>query len=385
MDLTNKTKSQAAATGSTSAEEDERKAHVKRAMSQLAEAQRVLDYDTKEFTIELLVQKFGDGKSDDADIYVPAYQRRFNWEIRRQSRFIESVLLGLPVPFLFFGEADDGRYEVVDGMQRLSTCSAFQNNTLELVGLERIDLLDGCRFRDLSEPQQRKFKNRTIRSVVLSDRASPDDRRDLFDRINTSSLIAEPSEIRRGAIGGTITDLIDKLAADKRFVKICPMTDAARKRREGEELITRFFAFGEGLNEYRDRIGEFLDDWVKAANRRAKDDASIVADYRARFHRVMKFVDAHFPFGFRKTPDARTSPRVRFDAIAVGAYLALVEQPALDTTGPKIRPQQWLDEDDFRLLTTSGSANVKSKIENRIQYVKHMLLGEKKQAKGYAP
>jgi len=366
-------------------QEAKRKVELDGAMSQLAEAQRVLDYDTKEFTIEFLVQKFGDGLSDEADIYVPAYQRRFNWDIRRQSRFIESVLLGLPVPFLFFGEANDGRYEVVDGMQRLSTCSAFQNNTLELIGLERLDLLDGCHFKDLSDPQQRKFKNRTIRSVVLSDRASPDDRRDLFDRINTSSLIAEPSEIRRGAIGGIVTDLIDELAADPQFLRICPITEAARKRREGEELITRFFAFGEGLERYRDRIGEFLDDWVKAANLRATADPSIVPEYRERFHRVMKFVEAHFPFGFRKTASARTSPRVRFDAIAVGAHLALVKQPTLGTTALKFHPQEWLDEDDFRLLTTSGSANVKSKIENRIYYVEHMLLGEQDRAKDYAP
>src|ERR1700730_11478461 len=90
------------------------------AMDQLESDQRGLDYDTKEFTIELLVQKFGN--EDDRDIFVPKYKRRFNWASPRQSRCVESLLLGLPVPFLFFADLPDGRLEVIDGRQRLGTC-----------------------------------------------------------------------------------------------------------------------------------------------------------------------------------------------------------------------------------------------------------------------
>ena len=357
---------------------------IEEAMSHLRAAQRILDYDTKEFTIELLVHKFGDG-GPESDISVPSYQRRFNWDRRRQSRFIESVLLGLPVPFLFFGETDDGRLEVVDGMQRLSTCASFQHNELELVGLERLDVLDGFRFEDLSAPQQRKFKNRTIRSVVLSDKASDEDRRDLFDRINTGSLIAEPSEIRRGSIGGPVTDLVDELANDSCFQRICPITEAAQKSREGEELITRLFAFGDGLDGYRDRITEFLDKWLRTANAEAQGNPAVVEERRGQFVSVTRFVEQHFPLGFRKTAGARTTPRVRFDAIAVGALLAMREDPKLDGSGPAIAPNEWLEDDDFRLLTTSGGANVKSRIESRIQFVKHMLLGQRTDAQEFVP
>ena len=161
-------------------------ANVQAAMDQLETDQRVLDYDTKEFTIELLVQKFGN--EDDSDIFVPKYQRRFNWGSSRQSRFIESLLLGLPVPFLFFADLPDGRLEVIDGRQRLGTCKEFLGNKLVLTGLERLEKLEGFRFENLSKAQQRRFRNRTIRSVVVSQKATEDDRRDLFDRINTGSL-----------------------------------------------------------------------------------------------------------------------------------------------------------------------------------------------------
>lgn len=77
---------------------------------QLIEQQRVIDYDTKEFTVELIVQKF-----ESSEFYIPPYQRQFIWSEERQSKFIESILLGLPIPFIFCAENEDGRLEVVDG------------------------------------------------------------------------------------------------------------------------------------------------------------------------------------------------------------------------------------------------------------------------------
>ena len=343
-------------------------------MQELAANQRILDYDTKEFTIELLVQKFGSGGEED-DIFVPAYQRNFNWDTRRQSRFIESLLVGLPVPFLFFGDMDDGRLEVVDGRQRLGTCAAFLAGELELEGLERLELLNGATYETLSKSQQRRFRNRTIRSVVLSQKADEEDRRDMFDRINTGSLVAEPVETRRGAQAGLITDLIDELAQDQTFQALCPVTDVAKKKREGEELLTRLFAFTEGLDGYRDRISEYLNKWLKKRNEEAAKDPSVVDTYRTRFSRIMAFVAEHFPNGFKKKATARTTPRVRFDAIAVGVWLAIQEEPKVETEGPKIPVTNWLGSGDFFKLTSSSAANVRSRIQNRSEYVKQMLLG----------
>jgi len=341
------------------------------AMEELKARQRVLDYSTKEFTVELLVEKF---KGDDADIYVPPYQRQFNWREHRQSRFIESVLLGLPIPFLFFADMEDGRFEVVDGTQRLSTCAAFMSNDLELVGLERLSLLDGFRFADISKSQRRKFKNRTIRSIVLAERTTESDRRDLFDRINTGSLIAMPAEIRRGARIGPVTDLIDELARDERFSRLARMTSVARRKREAEELVSRFLAFTDGLDGYADRVSIFLDKWLKKANAMALNDADRVPGYRDRFHLVMGFVERTFPNGFSKTASARTTPRVRFDAIAVGAWKAESESPGLlKSLDADI---SWLTSDDFFLLTTSSSANSRVRIERRSDFVRDQLMSQ---------
>lgn len=342
---------------------------------QLLEQERAIKYDTKEFTVELLVQKFGAGGDND-DIYVPPYQRQFSWDRWRQSRFIESVLMGLPIPFLFFGDIQDGRLEVVDGSQRLRTCRAFLDDSLILVGCERLDLLDGFHFSDLPKPQQRRFKNRTIRAVVLSSNATDADRRDLFDRINTGSLTARPAEVRRGSLPGPVTDLVIELATDELFMTLCPMSTASERLRVREDLVTRFFTFSDRFNEdlpgYKDRLREYLDAWLEEANSQAVANPETVDTLRARFQNVMKFVQQHFPYGFTKSSRSRFTPAVRFDAIAVGVAEALRKRPRLK---PAVQPTEWLNSDEFFELTTSNAANVRSKIVDRITFVRDSLLG----------
>jgi len=365
--------------------EDERptKKAVEQAERQLVGQQRVLEYDTKEFTIELLVSKLGQdaesdsvGDPDGNDFFIPSYQREFTWGHPRQSRFIESVLMGLPIPFLFFADMPDGRLEVVDGSQRLRTCRAFLGGNLTLAGCERLNLLDGFQFSDLPTAQQRRFRNRTIRAVVLSANATDDDRRDLFDRINTGSLIAEPAEVRRGSSPGKVTDLIVSLALDETLTSLCPMSEASVRLRTREELVARFFAFDESFAEelpaYRDRVTDFIDAWLKGVNKSAASSPGVVKALRTKFDTTMAFVSEHFPHGFSKTPGSKFTPAVRFDSIAVGAAQALRLKPNL-----RPRPvKQWLYSDEFVNLTTSNAANVRSKVIGRIEFVRDRLLGK---------
>jgi len=346
---------------------------VKDVERQLDEQQRILEYDTKEYTVEFLVYKLGAG-DDASDIYIPGYQRQFNWDDERQSRFIESLLVGLPIPFLFFGD-NDGRLEVVDGLQRLRTCHRFLSGNLALSPLERLPLLEGFRFGDLPPAQQRRFKNRTIRSVVLSQTATEEDRRDLFDRINTGSLIATSAEVRRGKLPGPVNDLIDKLAKDHRFLALCPMTERSAQFRTREDYITRFFAFADNVADdlpgYKDRVGEYLDGWLKGANEKAHATRGLTTSLHKRFASVMAFVQQHFPNGFAKKPNSNFTPAVRFDSIAVGVDWALQTVPTLT---PARQTSTWLGSDQFLLLTTSNAANVRSKILARVEYVRTQLL-----------
>ena len=109
---------------------------------EIVERSKKIDYYLNEFTIEFLADKMRDG-----EFVVPSYQREFTWEPRRKSRFIKSVLMGLPIPFLFFWEMPDGKLEVVDGSQRLRTIEEWIHGGLRLGELDELPTLTGSNLR----------------------------------------------------------------------------------------------------------------------------------------------------------------------------------------------------------------------------------------------
>src|SRR5262245_36068069 len=256
--------------------------------AQIKQKQSDVDYDTKDFTIDYLIKAFQDDY-----FYIPEYQRKFVWDQKRQRRFVESVLLGLPIPFLFIAEMDDGRLEIVDGAQRVQTLESFVNGDLPLAALEKLPALNGFKFTDLSEAQQRKFKNRALRMIVLDETTALDVRQDIFDRINTGSLTAKASEVRKGAFGGDFYAVVQHCAKNKEFLRLCPITQNVRNRGEAEELILRFFAYSKDYKKFQHDVTNFLDDYI----RRHRDHFDAV-EMKERFTRMIKFVAKHFPYGF---------------------------------------------------------------------------------------
>ena len=101
--------------------------------AQIKESQKQIDYDTKDFTIELLISTF--------DFFIPSYQRRFVWKEKNKNLFLESIFLGLPIPFMFLADCSDGRQEIIDGAQRMQTIVEFYNNKLRLSGMEKLTAL----------------------------------------------------------------------------------------------------------------------------------------------------------------------------------------------------------------------------------------------------
>lgn len=337
--------------------------------AQIVEEQRRVDFYLTEYTVELLAKKMQDG-----DFVIPPYQREDTWEDARKSRFIESLLMGLPIPFLFFWESPDtGKLEVVDGSQRLRTIQQFVLGDFKIGEVEKLTLLEGLRFRDLLEPRQRKIKNRSIRGIVLNEHADEETRFDLFDRINTGSKVANNAEVRRGALVGPFLDLVIDLAKEDSFQSLAPFSEQDKKLREREELVTRFFAYGDGLASYRDKVSPFLFEYAKRMNGVMTDTPSVVAEYRDRFMNTMAFVQRVFPYGFRRNERGNDTPRTRFEAIAIGSYLALKEKPSLSTETPDVN--EWLQSEVFTKVIGSDGANVVSKLKRRLEFVRDKLLG----------
>jgi hypothetical protein len=180
-----------------------------------------------------------------------------------------------------------------------------------------------------------------------------------------------------------MSDLVAIAAVDPRFVELTPISKSLVDEREREELAVRFFTFIERahvengqvfLPEWRDRPREYIYDFVKDANTRGREDAGYIEGLRAEFDRMLAFVAANFPSGFRKTPTAKQVPRVRFEAIAVGAGLALRQRPALAQAG--IDVSGWIYDDRFQEITSSDAANVRAKVQGRIGYVLNKLVAQ---------
>jgi hypothetical protein len=339
------------------------------AESEIVERSKRIDYYLSEFTIEFLADKMKAG-----EFVVPPYQREFTWEPRRKSRFIESVLMGLPIPFLFFWEMPDGRLEVVDGSQRLRTIHEWVHGGLRLGELDELPAASNSTFSDLSASRQRKVKNRSIRGIILNEKADDQARFDMFERINTGSKAANKAEVRRGALGGKFIDLVIELAKDQVFAKLAPVPEKALNEREREELVTRFFAYGDGLEGYRDRPAIFLFDYTRKMNSRFEAQPSLVREYKERFLRMITFVDSNSPNGFKKTRTSTTTPRVRFEALAVGSHLAMIQRPQIIENGPNNPMSDWVDSPEFSKVTTSDGSNVISKLRARVSFVQNKLV-----------
>ena len=136
-------------------------------------------------------------------------------------------------------------------------------------------------------------------------------------------------------------------------------------RREPQEFVLRFFAY---LNDYENfscQVSEFLNEYLKKNNDGGFNNELM----QAEFESMLDFIETYFPNGFRKGEKHTTTPRIRFEALAVGTALALREKSDLNPMS-----MTWLDSPEFKEHITSDLSNSKPKVKNRIEYVRDQLL-----------
>jgi len=346
----------------------------KLAEEQIVQHHRTVDYDTREYPVEVIVAKYLEGLDEDSnEIFVPDYQRDHTWEPRRQSRFIESVLIGLPIPYLFVADIAEreGRLEIVDGSQRIRTLADFLTNDLVLEQLDKLTHLNGFRFKDLPQSRQRRFKRHTLRLIELTEMANEEIRRDLFERINTGSQELNDMEKRWGAKDGTFLRFVRRCSENELFHNLAPLSDAAVKRRERQEFVLRFFAYLDRYEQFDRKVNDFLNGYLDDMEKTFNDDME--QKLRAYWESMLSFIDKNSTSGFAKKSGHLRTPRVRFETLSVGTALALAKKPDLQVSG-----MDWINDesDEFHKMATSGSSNSKPKIKMRLEYVRDRLLKE---------
>lgn len=342
---------------------------------ELQQQRRKVDFDTYDITVDELVRRVARRRIEIS----PAYQRQFRWGPERQSKLIESIILGIPVPPLFMAtnvEADEGqKWEVVDGLQRLLSMTNFLGGaeTREVARLEGLPLrlreleilpsLDGLAADDLPADVREGLLDRPVKVIVLNDKSDVQVRFDLFERLNTGGVRLTDQEVREAVFVGPFMDLLTELAATDKFKAVVNLQAGKQKDGTPQDFVLRFFAFHDRYKSFDHSVKDFLNEYCADA-----------ADYpqlnrrRDLFERAFTLLGKAFPTGIHRGPRSITPVNV-FEAVSVGAALAL-ECPG----GPALQQSTaWVESDEFRKLTT-GATNDKKRVVGRIEFARDRFL-----------
>lgn len=191
------------------------------------------------------------------------FQRRPDlWDLTIKSRFIESMLVRLPVPAFYFDGSNDDKWQVIDGLQRLSAVQAYLEGKFGLQDLVFLpDHFLGKTFDQLERPYQRNIEEYEIFAYIIQ-RAPASIKYKLFRNINTGSLRLEPQEIRHTVNPGKPAQFLKTIVSTEWFKRYVPMSDRHRDRMNDREAVLRFVTFRQlNIHEYQSEGGivEILD------------------------------------------------------------------------------------------------------------------------------
>jgi hypothetical protein len=244
---------------------------------------------------------------DDHTLQIPEFQREYVWDNAKASRLIESLLLNIPIPVLFFAETADANYQVVDGHQRVYSIVRYLDNQFPLSGLRIQAELKGLRFHQLPEREQRFLRTRVMRAIIIGADSAPSMKFEVFERLNTGGLSLNAQEVRHGLNTGPFSDLLASLELDDDF-RHCLNISRPRKRMVDQELILRFFALRDRLPEYRTPLVRFLNEYM--LDHRDPGDEWIQAK-RSLFSETMKLIRNIMDNKAFRVTDAAGRPKER--------------------------------------------------------------------------
>jgi hypothetical protein len=317
---------------------------------QIALARKEIISDGYEMSIGEILNLYRDG-----DLIInPAFQRLFRWEISQKSRFIESLLLGIPIPPIFVVQNDDGTWELIDGLQRLSTVLEFVGvlrNKDDPSKLEPCSVLEGTKFLpDLSgkvwEPvngqangigkaQQLQIKRARMRVEILKKESDQNAKYELFERLNTGGSKLSSQEVRNSVgimVNAEFQNWLAERAQDQNFVTCTTQTENALEQQQGVELALRFISFRNIPYDRSLDIHDYLDNALLSM---ARDQNFDRTGETSVFTRTFEILNAALGQNSFKRWNGKTFSgkftNAAFEVIAVGVAANLLELEKLDS------------------------------------------------------
>jgi hypothetical protein len=338
--------------------------------AQFDSQRKKVDVDNFDVTVRELVRMVEEGEIDRA----PEYQRKFRWDETRESKLIESVLLGLPVPTIFMATNKDGTWELVDGLQRISSLVHFLGDRdklksaigkpgrLVLTGLEKLSLFNEKTFEELPEPIRLHLLKRALRVTALSDKSDLNVRFDTFERLNTGGIALSPQEIRACVFQGALSDFLERAAADSRLQKQIKLQEGHKEDGTLEEFVLKMFAYADRSEGFDGRVTQFLNDYAR--DYQAPDK---VAAMSAEFDATIKMF-AKVSSGPILKQNYGVTPLNLAEAALAGALLLYREKG-------KLQPLDGWLKDKHLLKFSTGGTNTKKMLQGRINRARELLSG----------
>lgn len=335
------------------------------------ELRRVVDVQSSNFSVRELARMVAEGELNIS----PEYQRLFRWDNDSESRLIESLMLGLPVPSVFVATNPDFTLEVVDGLQRLSTLVHFldadpedlqrigKGSALKLSGLETIPNLNGYTFTGLPRELQLYFSRTTLQVTALTDKSDYDVRFELFDRLNAGSLRLTNQEVRNAVYRGRLVTFLREMARLGDFRSMLHIDEERMRDGTPEETILKFFAYRHDFGRYRGPIKPFLNQYMKERSDQFPEER-----FRQEFQgavTVLKTALGDEPYlraGYHQTP------MVPFEAFLLAAA-------KMASSGDEPRPKAGWKEDKELREVSGGGHNTPGKLAQRIARAEALLRG----------
>ncbi len=332
----------------------------------------------------------------------PDYQRLFQWSEGARSRFIESLLLEMPVPPIFVIEEEDGKYLLIDGLQRISSYLHLRGELkaehlvppvkkgekLELVDCDIVEELNGKTFDDLGTALQIRLKRAFVRVEVIRKGSNPLLKYYMFKRLNNGGQLLTPQQIRNCTIrllDKRFNDFIIDLSKTDDFMTcIDPIGNNRFISAFDQELVLRFFAIKNFKEKYKGYLGDFLTEYMEAVSDadRKKKPIFVYDAERECFNKTFKILSdamGAMAFSFSDLKGKRLTRGFstnNYEAITVGL------QPLLDRIDAndkgmikKIETAIYAmkQEAEYIAITSGGGKNSQKDLDQRIQYVTNKI------------
>lgn len=198
----------------------------------------------------------------------PDYQRNYVWDNKKASLLVESFLLNVPIPIIYVSEEADGKWSVVDGLQRLASLTRYFRDEFKLSGLEVFQELNGVAFSKLPPKAQRTLKNGILRIIVILQESHPEIKYDIFQRLNRGAIKLNEQELRNCLYRGSLTTALRVWRENPLFLEVFGLK-SPHKRFYDAELLLRVLAVAEGFQPreggvpaYPNKMKSFLNDFM---------------------------------------------------------------------------------------------------------------------------